>query len=213
MKFMTGSCCIALFVISLSCSAGTFEEDIVAAAIDRTTKDVGYDGSYYVIRYPNGDVPEHVGVCTDVVIRTYRALGTDLQLLVHEDMARNFDIYPSRRIWGLVKTDTNIDHRRVPNLQVFFSRHGTSLPKSQRPGDYSPGDIVTWMLPGNLPHIGIITDRVSESTGNPLVVHNIGSGPNLDDMLFSYTITGHYRYVPKKYGDIGRLDGGYLVHP
>ncbi len=176
----------------------------MTAAIDRTTKDVSYDGSYFVIPYPNGDVPEHLGVCTDVVVRTYRALGADLQVLVHEDMVRNFDAYPSKRIWGLTKTDKNIDHRRVPNLQTFFSRHGVYLPITQSHGDYAPGDIVTWMLPGNLPHIGIVTDRISKTTGNPLVVHNIGSGPNLDDTLFSYRITGHYRYVPKKYIDLGK---------
>ncbi len=198
---MSRSYFIAIFFISLSCFGGSFEEDIVAAAIDRTTKEVRYDGSYFAIPYPNGDVPEHVGVCIDVVIRSYRALGVDLQVLVHEDMVKNFADYPSKRIWGLDKTDKNIDHRRVPNLQIFFSRHGRSLSISQRPGDYAPGDIVTWMLPGNLPHIGIVTDRVSDATGNPLAVHNIGAGPHLDDMLFSYEITGHYRYLPEGYSD------------
>ena len=167
------------------------------AALERTKHEVRYNGAYFSISYPNGDVPSNVGVCTDVVIRSYRKIGTDLQVLVHEDMAKNFGLYPSKRIWGLKTTDRNIDHRRVPNLQVFFSRHGKSLPKSDKKQDYAPGDLVTWMLPGNLPHIGIVTDQISESTGNPLVAHNIGSGPDLEDMLFVYKITGHYRYEPK----------------
>ncbi|MBX2857430.1 MAG: DUF1287 domain-containing protein [Cellvibrionaceae bacterium] len=188
-----------IFLLSQNCFGSGFEPEIVAAAIYRTTQEVTYDGAYFSISYPNGDVPENIGVCTDVVIRTYRALGTDLQVLVHEDMSKEFDAYPSRRIWGLNKTDKNIDHRRVPNLQVFLSRHGKVLPVTQNAKDYAPGDIVTWMLRGNLPHIGIVTNKLSQATGNPLIVHNIGSGPSLDDMLFSYKITGHYRYVPQKY--------------
>ncbi|MES9958780.1 MAG: DUF1287 domain-containing protein, partial [Sedimenticola sp.] len=148
------------------------------------------------IGYPGGDVPNDMGVCTDVVIRAYRATGVDLQRRVHEDMTTNFDAYPSRRIWGLNGTDSNIDHRRVPNLQAYFSREGQVLPVTRDSNDYAAGDIVTWMLPGNLPHIGIVTDRVDSETGVPLVVHNIGSGPKLENMLFSYRITGHYRYHP-----------------
>ncbi len=187
--------------------AQSFEEDLVIAAIERTKHFVRYDGSYFSISYPNGDVPPNIGVCTDVIIRSYRALGTDLQVLVHEDMIKNFAKYPSKRIWGLESTDRNIDHRRVPNLQVFFSRHGVPLPVTNNKDDYAPGDTVTWMLPGNLPHIGIVTDRASPSTGNPLIVHNIGAGPSLDDMLFSYRITGHYRYVPEKYNEPGNTLG------
>ena len=197
---------IAFFLLSQNCFGNGFEEDLVAAAIDRTKHDVTYDGAYFTISYPNGDVPENIGVCTDVVIRSYRALGTDLQVLVHEDMAKDFEAYPSKRIWGLNKTDRNIDHRRVPNLQAFLSRYGKVLPISNESKDYAPGDIVTWMLPGNLPHIGIVTDRISGATGNPLIVHNIGSGPSLDDMLFSYKITGHYRYVPQKYNNLSKRD-------
>jgi uncharacterized protein YijF (DUF1287 family) len=137
-----------------------------------------------------------------VIIRTYRAIGSDLQQLVHEDMVANFGAYPSKRIWGMSSTDKNIDHRRVPNLQVFFSRHGEELAVSSLSSDYKPGDIVTWMLPGNLPHVGLITNNVSSISNNPLVVHNIGAGPKLDDMLFSYKITGHYRYVPSNYSEI-----------
>lgn len=190
---------VAIFLLPQTSLAGGFEQDIVAAAIARTHQDITYDGSYFSLSYPNGDVPSHIGVCTDVIIRSYRKLGTDLQKLVHEDMANHFDAYPSKRIWGLTRPDKNIDHRRVPNLQTFFTRHGKTLPVTNNAQDYQPGNIVTWMLPGNLPHIGIVTNQYSQQTGNPLIVHNIGAGPKLDDMLFSYKITGHYRYVPAGY--------------
>lgn len=190
---------ITLIIISPGSFSKNFETDFVIAAVERTKQDVRYDGSYFSIPYPGGDVPPDIGVCTDVIIRSYRALGSDLQLLVHEDMAENFHLYPSKRIWGLKSTDPNIDHRRVPNLQVFFSRHGDKLPITSDKQDYVSGDIVTWMLPGNLPHIGIVTNKNSPITGNPFIAHNIGAGPELDDMLFRYEITGHYRYVPEKY--------------
>lgn len=197
---------LSLLLIGISAfapvHAGLFEQEIVSAAINRTHHTVRYDGSYVSISYPGGDVAENTGVCTDVVIRTYRALGTDLQQLVHEDMSRDFDAYPSRRIWGLEHPDRNIDHRRVPNLQVFFERHGSTLPVTNNPVDYSPGDLVTWMLPGNLPHIGIVTDRKHPRTGNPMIVHNIGYGPKLEDMLFDYPITGHFRYEPEGYNQL-----------
>jgi len=181
-------------ILPLCAQAASFEQDLVDAAMERTHHTVRYDGTYVRIDYPGGDVPADTGVCTDLVIRSYRALGTDLQRLVHEDMALHFGAYPSKRIWGLTRTDRNIDHRRVPNLQVFFKRKGEVLPVSSDPADYAPGDLVTWMLPGNLPHIGIVTDRKSGTT--PLVVHNIGAGPKLEEMLFDYPITGHYRYRP-----------------
>jgi hypothetical protein len=130
-------------------------------------------------------------VCsTDVLIRACRALGVDLQVLVHEDMRRAFAHYPQK--WGLRGPDRNIDHRRVPNLQTFFARHGTVLPVSDDAGDYAPGDLVTWRLPGELPHIGIVSGRRVD--GRPLVIHNIGSGVREDDSLFAFPITGHYRY-------------------
>jgi len=176
----------------------TFTSNLVAAALERTEHSVRYDGSYYRIAYPNGDVPSNIGVCTDVLIRSYRQLGVDLQSLVHEDMRTNFSKYPSKRIWGLSRPDSNIDHRRVPNLQVFFTRHGEVLPIKQDGELYQAGDIVTWMLPGNRPHIGIILNQWSDDSARPLVVHNIGGGPELEDMLFNYKITGHYRYEPKR---------------
>lgn len=169
---------------------------LVAAAMERTTHKVVYDGRYFRIPYPGGDVPEGVGVCTDVIIRSYRVLGIDLQVLVHKDMASNFSAYPSKKLWGLKRPDPNIDHRRVPNLQVFFARHGQKLPISDQAEAYKPGDLVTWMLPGNLPHIGIVTDKMTPAETRPLVVHNIGQGPKLEDILFAYPITGHFRYLP-----------------
>ncbi|GIB63177.1 Putative periplasmic protein [Vibrio cholerae] len=187
---------ILLVLLSASVSAGNSLSDLVEAAKERTKHTVIYDGSYIKIVYPNGDVPSSIGVCTDVIIRSYRKLGVDLQVLVHEDMRDNFSLYPSSRIWGLSKPDRNIDHRRVPNLQVFFKRHGQSLPISDEGLAYKAGDIVTWMLPGNLPHIGIVTNDLSQDGKRPLIVHNIGSGPVLEDMLFDFKITGHFRYEP-----------------
>ena len=186
-------------VTSINVTALDFEQDIVSAAHERTNHTVRYDGAYVAIDYPWGDVPPEIGVCTDVVIRSYRTLGTDLQRLVHEDMKANFNQYPSSRIWGLTHPDKNIDHRRVPNLQTFFTRHGQELPVTRNAGDYKSGNLVTWMLPENLPHIGIVTEMINPATGNPMIVHNIGNGPELEDMLFDYKITGHYKYVPKKY--------------
>ena len=186
-------CLGSLMLLPLPIVADAFPSRLVEAALERTRHSVWYDGSYVRIDYPGGDVPADTGVCTDVVIRAYRALGIDLQQQVHEDMRQHFDQYPSRRIWGLKRPDTNIDHRRVPNLQAFFTRHGQSLPVSKRPESYQPGDLVTWMVPGNRPHIGIVVDRKS-TAGVPLIVHNIGYGPKLEDMLFDYPITGHYRY-------------------
>jgi len=199
---MKNSIVCFLLTFSIASNAATFEKEIVAALIERTTHQVTYDGSYASIPYPNGDVPSNIGVCTDVVIRSYRILDADLQQLVHEDMRDNFSLYPSKRIWGLSNTDKNIDHRRVPNLQTFFTRHGTVLNKSNVPSDYKAGDIVTWMLDGGLPHIGMVINRVNPKSGNPMIVHNIGRGPEVEDMLFNYKITGHYRYVPIKYKSV-----------
>ncbi|WP_240221776.1 DUF1287 domain-containing protein [Rheinheimera hassiensis] len=187
---------IALWLLPLHSMAETFSDKLVAAALERTEHQVRYDGRYLRIAYPNGDVPADIGVCTDVVIRSYRALGIDLQQLVHEDMHADFDLYPSKRIWGLTRPDSNIDHRRVPNLQTFFSHHGERLAISRQGSAYQPGDLVTWMLPGNLPHIGIVVNKRSDDGQRPLIVHNIGAGPVLADMLFDYNITGHYRFHP-----------------
>ncbi|MBH0037783.1 MULTISPECIES: DUF1287 domain-containing protein [unclassified Pseudoalteromonas] len=196
---MTRFTVFLLSLLSVNAYAASFDDDIVAALLERTTHNVTYDGSYRSIAYPGGDVPANVGVCTDVVIRSYRLLGIDLQKLVHEDMLKSFELYPSKRIWGLTKPDKNIDHRRVPNLQAYFKNHGQVLTKSNNANDYKTGDIVTWMLPGNLPHIGMVVNELAKDTGNPLIVHNIGRGPEKSDMLFDFKITGHYRFVPQEY--------------
>jgi uncharacterized protein YijF (DUF1287 family) len=162
------------------------------AAMELTKDDVVYDPSYFSIPYPNGDVPKGKGVCTDVVIRALRKLGIDLQQLVHEDMKANFSLYPNN--WGLKATDKNIDHRRVPNLRKFFERKGVSLPITQNAEDYLPGDIVTWNLGGGITHIGIVVDEKTMFMKTPLVVHNIGAGQVMEDCLFKFEITGHYRY-------------------
>ena len=168
---------------------------IIESAAQQTRTTTAYTQKYFNIAYPNGDVPTETGACTDVVIRSFRAAGVDLQKEVHEDMSANFSIYPQK--WGLAKPDTNIDHRRVPNLQNFFERAGAKLPVTSRAEDYSAGDLVTWMLPGNLPHIGIVSDQ-KVAGGRAKIIHNIGAGPVEDDILFRYTITGHYRFLPEK---------------
>lgn len=166
---------------------------LVAAARRQVGVTLTYDAAYSKLDYPGGDVPRERGVCTDVIVRAYRdALGIDLQVLVHEDMRKAFSAYPA--LWGLKKTDRNIDHRRVPNLQAFFKRAGAAQAISEAGADYRPGDIVSQMLPGNLPHIGIVADERTTDGSRPLVVHNIGAGARLEDVLFAYPITGHYRY-------------------
>ena len=179
---------------SSSPSHQQFLKRLVDAAIERTHHTVRYDPAYVRIPYPNGDVSPETGVCTDEIIRAYRAVGIDLQKEVHEDMQRNFSAYPNQRRWLLAHTDTNIDHRRVPNLMTFFARNGELLSLSARSEDYSPGELVTWDLGGNVPHIGIVVNRKSGQTGRYLVVHNIGRGPQMEDVLFNWKITGHYRY-------------------
>lgn len=162
------------------------------AALQLTQQKVKYDASYFTIPYPNGDVPANKGVCTDVVIRAYRKVGIDLQKEVHIDMKNNFQVYP--KIWKLKSTDTNIDHRRVPNLMTFFKRNGKELPVTQNAVDYKPNDLVCWNLGGAVTHIGIVVNRRSSDGKRFLIAHNIGAGQVLEDVLFSYKIIGHYRY-------------------
>ncbi len=176
--------------------AESYSEKLVNAAIERTFHKVTYDGSYRRIGFPFGDVPDDIGVCTDVVIRAYRKLGIDLQRRVNADMTQRFYEYPSYKKWGLLKPDPNIDHRRVPNLRSFFAKNGINLPITNNANDYSPGDIVTWNITPNLPHIGIVTNLVSFDRKRPVIAHNIGRGPQLEDILFKLEITGHYRYLP-----------------
>lgn len=171
-----------------------FLKKLVAAAEERTNHIVRYDPAYVRIPYPGGDVPADTGVCTDEVIRSYRAVGIDLQKEVHEDMAKNRSAYPQK--WRTLesRTDTSIDHRRVPNLMVFFRRMGEALEITDRAADYLPGDLVTWDLGGDVPHIGIVVKEKSAEGGRHLIVHNIGEGPKREDVLFEWKITGHYRY-------------------
>ena len=171
----------------------SYGKRVGGAAQSIINSSIRYDPAYRQIPYPNGDVPPNTGVCTDVVIRTYRVLGVDLQKLVHEDMKANFSLYPSQKMWGLKTTDRNIDHRRVPNLQRFFERKGTVKNKSSNPSDYLVGDIVAWKLPNGLLHIGVVIQDKSQK-GVPLVVHNIGRGQIAEDVLFAWEIIGHYSY-------------------
>ena len=169
-----------------------FYEKLADSALILTKDNVKYDPRYFSISYPNGDIPKDKGVCTDVIIRTYRKLNIDLQKEVHEDMAVNFSKYPN--IWGLRGTDKNIDHRRVLNLMVFFERYGETKTISNKPEDYKPGDIVCWNLGGAITHIGIVSKKKSHDRKRYLIVHNIGTGQVLQDCLFDYKIIGHYRY-------------------
>ncbi|HOY49895.1 MAG TPA: DUF1287 domain-containing protein [Flavobacteriales bacterium] len=173
----------------------SWQHRLSEAAISLTQQKVQYDPTYFRISYPMGDVPADKGVCTDVVIRAYRKLGKDLQQLVHEDMKAHFNLYPKR--WGLKKTDSNIDHRRVPNLMVFFERFGTVKPKSSNANDYVAGDIVCWDLGGGITHIGLVIEKKSPDGKRSLIVHNIGAGQVMEDVLFSWKIIGHYSYGGK----------------
>ena len=182
---------------------GSFASKLSGAALGRLRSNVTYNGSYVKIAYPWGDVPSNIGVCTDVVIRSYRKLGIDLQQQVHQDMSTAFNSYPNPRKWGLSKPDTNIDHRRVYNLRAFFARRGAGLPISRNPTNYRPGDLVTWMVGPDLPHIGIVVDKPSRADPRrKMIVHNIANGPQMEDILFRFPITGHYRYTPNKMGNI-----------
>jgi len=182
---------IVLTTFLTNAAESTPTMDFVKAARKQIGKTLFYDPSYQAIDYPNGDVSIERGVCTDVVIRALRvAYNYDLQKSVHEDMEKKFFKYP--QIWGLKQPDKNIDHRRVPNLQTFFHRKGWSLPLSSHLSEFKPGDIVTCIIPPNLPHIMIVSDRQNKDD-IPFVIHNIGSGTQEEDRLFEFRITGHYR--------------------
>ena len=175
----------------------SFLERLAVKALEQTKIQVEYVPDYVRISYPNGDVPANTGVCTDLVIRAYRGVGIDLQKLVHEDMLVHFRDYP--QLWKLKKPDSNIDHRRVPNLMTFFKHRQAEVKITKNPSDYKPGDLVTWNLQNQnsvsgITHIGIVTNRKSEDGQRFLVAHNIGAGNQLEDMLFSYTIIGHFRF-------------------
>jgi uncharacterized protein YijF (DUF1287 family) len=188
---------VTLMAAAVASLAQSARRDEVAAVIAAARSQIGrttiYDGRYRKIAYPGGDIPMERGVCTDVLIRAFRAAGYDLQLLVHEDMEAAFDRYP--KAWGLSRPDPNIDHRRVPNLATYFKRNGKTLAPSTHPADYAAGDIVVWRLSSGVPHIGLVSSAFVPGTSRPLVIHNIGAGTREEDVLFAYAITGHYRFL------------------
>lgn len=166
---------------------------VLESAVEQTTVTKSYDPAYTVLPYPMGDVPMEKGVCTDVVIRAFRNAGVDLQREVHEDMRGSFAVYPKK--WKLTKPDSNIDHRRVPNLQTFFTRHRKSLPITDKAENFKPGDVVAWDLNGKgLTHIGLVSNFYNEQTKRYSIIHNIGGGTQTEDRLFEWKIIGHYRY-------------------
>jgi uncharacterized protein YijF (DUF1287 family) len=187
---------VILTFFNLSVAEGgaqaNFFDRLADSAYTLTKQQVVYDPQYFVLKYPNGDVPANKGVCTDVVIRTYRKLGIDLQKEVHQDMSTHFNAYP--KSWGLSRPDKNIDHRRVPNLMTYFKRQGSSIAISTVVSDYFPGDIVCWNLGGAVTHIGIVSQFKTSDGLRPLIIHNIGAGQVLEDCLFSFRIIGHYRF-------------------
>lgn len=174
-----------------SASANPNISKVVDSAIEQTQYTFNYDASYVKLDYPGGDVPRDRGVCADVIVRAFRGAGVDLQKEVHEDMAKHFGAYPDR--WGARNPDTNIDHRRVPNLMTFFERLGKSVPITKRAADYLPGDVVAWELDNHLLHIGLVSDAVAARAQAYLVVHNIGAGAKIEDVVLSWKIIGHYR--------------------
>ena len=193
----------SFFILLLLCSACSSQatpeiekikssgDKIAEAAISIIDPSIFYDPSYRKLDYPNGDVNEKTGVCTDVVIRTYRLLGIDLQELVHEDMKENFHLYPKN--WGMKKPDSNIDHRRVPNLMTFFSRFGIEKKITYELSDFNPGDILCWDLAGGITHIGIVSSEKANN-GDPLIIHNIGSGQVSENVFFNWKMIGHYSF-------------------
>ena len=181
---------VFLALYGFSAFAAIAPQQLVNDAREQINVTVSYDPSYRKINYPMGDVPLHSGVCTDVVIRALRQQQIDLQQLVHQDMKKAWNSYP--KLWGLKSTDSNIDHRRVPNLETFFKRHGKNLSLTDI-STFKAGDIVTWRLSGNQPHIGIVSDKTT-ADGTPLIIHNIGRGTQEEDILFKYKMIGHFRY-------------------
>ena len=179
-------------IVSIAFGQSSLYDRLADSTLTLTKQTVRYDPTYFQLVYPNGDVPEDKGVCTDVVIRAYRKIGIDLQKEVHEDMKANFSKYPKN--WGLLKPDKNIDHRRVPNLMTFFTRNGTIKPITTNSKDFLPGDIVCWSLGGSVTHIGIVANKKSADGLRYLIVHNIGTGQVMEDCLFNFKIIGHYRY-------------------
>jgi uncharacterized protein len=197
-RALTGLISLAFAPGSAFADAGVLPSERWAAAlISAAEAQVGvtlsYDPAYRRIAFPGGDVPRASGVCTDVIIRAYRdAFGFDLQHAVNADMRRNFSAYPKN--WSMVRADSNIDHRRVPNLRTYFRRRGAEMPVSENAPGYLPGDVVTQNLPGNLAHIALVSNKPNADQSRPLVIHNIGGGAQIEDTLFAFEITGRYRF-------------------
>jgi uncharacterized protein len=182
-------------------AASTNGQRLAAAARTQVGVTRGYDPGWTHLSYPGGDVPRSTGVCADVVIRAARdGLSLDLQKLVHEDMLKNFEAYPARKTWGSRGADASIDHRRVLNLEAYWTRAGARLWAGDEPtpGDGFPkpieiGDIVTWLLDARLPHVGII---VSTGVLQTTLVHNIGNGAEETplNVFHAHRAAGHYRW-------------------
>jgi uncharacterized protein YijF (DUF1287 family) len=195
----------ALFVLIATPTNAQDMTALIGAARGQIGVTVIYDPAYVSLAYPAGDPPPERGVCTDVLIRAFRSgWGLDLQRVVHADMSAHFADYPD--LWDLTGPDPNIDHRRVPNLQAMLDRAGATQPVSSEPQDYQPGDIVTWRLPGNLPHVGIVSDLSTPGGERPLIIHNIGGGTQEEDLLMSFPITGHYRVTAEALAWMRDLD-------
>ena len=186
----------------LACASLAHAQDEIARVLAAAHAQVGvtvlYDPGYRTLVYPGGDVPLDRGVCSDVIVRAWRAAGIDLQAELHRDMRKDFAAYP--KIWRLSRPDPNIDHRRVPNLETWLRRRGSSVAVSRDPVDYLPGDLVSWRLERGEPHIGIVSDLRSADGQRPLIVHNIGAGAQVEDVLFRWRISGHFRYFPAPAG-------------
>jgi uncharacterized protein len=176
----------------LAANVSPLVKKFIDAAVAQAGVTTGYDPTYVRLDYPGGDVPKETGVCSDVIVRAFRVVGIDLQKEIHEDMTRAFAEYPKR--WGLTRPDSNIDHRRVPNLMTYFTRKQKTASSTSNPDDYHPGDLVTWDLGGGVDHIGVVTDMLSPDGSRCLIAHNIGAGTRVEDVLFNWKITGHYRY-------------------
>lgn len=179
-------------LISSLKASGNFGSGLAAAALAHCGEEVTFDRDYYKIGYPGGDIPSNKGMAADVLVRCYRQMGVDLQVLVHEDMTENFRVYP--QLWDAAGPDTNIDHRRVPNLQRFFERKGETLNPSRNAAEYKPGDIVVWSLANAETHIGIVVPGPGDHAGEPWVVHNMGSGVKWENVLFDYPRQRHFRF-------------------
>ncbi|MCC7344525.1 MAG: DUF1287 domain-containing protein [Deltaproteobacteria bacterium] len=196
MKSLVRSVLLTLVLLTIGIPPGIADPKprlaLLGDALQQTRQTLYYDPAYVDISFPGGDVPIERGVCSDVIVRAFRAAGVDLQLEVNRDMRKNFSAYP--KMWGLARTDANIDHRRVPNLMKFFERKGKSLPVSDKPEDYLPGDVVAWRLPNGLYHIGLVSNLPSSDPRRLLIIHNIGRGTQAEDVLFAFEVLGRYRY-------------------